>query len=164
MMDLHKYSLEDVYLSAIKAEMESKDLYEGLAARVRNAFLKEKLGFLAAEEGKHRAAIERMHSKEFPGKRLALPAKSPVPLPRVDGPEGRKLSEVFEQAMKAEKAASEFYGAFAELFPQDGPKRLALQYFATMEMGHYALIEIERDNALKFEDYDDYFPMMHSGP
>jgi len=163
-MDLHMYSLEDVYLSAIKAEIESKELYDGIAARVRNAFLKEKMEFLAAEEGKHRAAIERMHAKDFPGKKLALPSRSPVPLPHVEKPEGRKLSEVFEMAMKAEQAASEFYSAFANLFPNDQPKKLALQYFAAMETGHYKLIEIERDNALKFEDYDDYWPMMHSGP
>ncbi|MBI5000973.1 MAG: ferritin family protein [Euryarchaeota archaeon] len=163
-MDLHKYSLEDVYLSAIKAEIESEELYDGLAARVRNAFLREKLEYLAAEEEKHRAAVERMHAKEFPEKELALPSKSPVPLPRVGKPEGRKLSEVFEMAMEAEKAASEFYTAFAELFPNDRPKRLALQYFATMEMGHYKLIEIEKDNALKFENFDDYWPMMHAGP
>jgi hypothetical protein len=33
-----------------------------------------------------------------------------------------------------------------------------------MEMGHYKLLEIEKDNSLKFESYEDSWPMMHVGP
>jgi len=30
-------------------------------------------------------------------------------------------------------------------------------------MGHYKLIEIEKDNMEKFEDFDIYLPMIHVG-
>jgi hypothetical protein len=38
-----------------------------------------------------------------------------------------------------------------------------IEYIATMEMGHYKLIEIEKDNMKKFEDFDIYLPMIHVG-
>ena len=69
-------------------------------------------------------------------------------------------------AMKAEQAAVDFYGSFAgalptEIDPQVG---LTLMYFSTMEIGHYKMLEIERENLEHFEDYDEYWPMMHAGP
>jgi hypothetical protein len=31
-------------------------------------------------------------------------------------------------------------------------------------MGHYNLLETERDSARDFEEFDDQWPMMHAGP
>jgi rubrerythrin len=41
--------------------------------------------------------------------------------------------------------------------------RKTLEFFATMEMGHYRILEMERDNMKRFESYDTYWPMMHLG-
>ncbi len=38
-----------------------------------------------------------------------------------------------------------------------------LEYFANMELGHFKILEIEKENVEKFEEYDDYWPMMHVG-
>ncbi len=38
-----------------------------------------------------------------------------------------------------------------------------LKYFANMEMGHYKLLETERESAEYFEDYEKDWPMMHMG-
>ena len=39
-MDLSAFSLEDLLLSALKAETESRDFYKKLAAGVKNSLLK----------------------------------------------------------------------------------------------------------------------------
>lgn len=39
-----------------------------------------------------------------------------------------------------------------------------LIYIAEMEKGHYKLLEIEKENAEKFEAYNIEWPMMHIGP
>ena len=49
-MDLSRYTLEDVLLTALKSEYEANLLYSKLAESTKNAFLKERLMFLAKEE------------------------------------------------------------------------------------------------------------------
>ena len=65
--------------------------------------------------------------------------------------------------MEAESAAHDFYLSMAGRYEDDKNIKKTLQYFATMEMGHYKLLEIERKNALDFEQYDQVWPMMHAG-
>jgi len=165
-MDLSEYSLEDVFLTAIKSEVESKELYSMIAARVKNAFLKDRMAFLAGEEERHRTAMTKMFKTYFPGKAPKLPAKSPVPLPEISFDEANPppLVKVFGQAMKAEQAAQAFYLGLAEKVGKDRQVADTLVYFAAMEGNHYRILESERSNAQKYDDYDDYNPMMHSGP
>ena len=165
-MDLSEYSLEDVFLAAIKAEVESKELYEKLAAHVKNAFLKDRLIFLSKEEERHRAGITTMFKAYFPGKEIKLPAKSPVPLPEVkfDDRSHPPLVEVLEQAMKAERAAQSFYLGMADKIGPDPQARDTLKYFVAMEGNHYKILEAEKANAMTYEDYDEVFPLMHAGP
>ncbi len=165
-MNLCAYNLEDLLLTAIKSEKDSNSVYAELAAGVKNAFLKEKLRFLAEEEAKHMGYIKGIYAEEFPGKDIDLPNKTAVPLPELAVEEGMPLSQAIEMAMAAEKAAHDFYKSFAESLPADKhPKiKITFAYFATMELGHYKLLEIERENMSKFEDYDTYWPMMHMGP
>ena len=163
-MDLSEYSLEDVFLAAIMSEVESKGVYVKLAERVKNAFLKERLMFLAAEEEKHREFLEKAYRQDFPGKEPALHGTSPVPLPNIIIPDDDvRTSEVLESAMRAELAAKDCYLAFAQQLDDPVQKR-TLEYFALMEEGHYAILKVEKENSLKFEDYDEYWPMMHVGP
>ena len=167
MMDLTNYSLENLFLAAIKSEMDSREVYSGIAGRVNNAFLKEKMQYLAAEEDKHREYVSGLWKKQFPGKNIAVPDASPVPMPEVNiDSQNMPLSEVIEQAMEAETAAHDFYMGLASRFlnEEDDAIKRTLEYFARMEKGHYSLLQMERDNLLNFEDYDQYFPMMHVGP
>lgn len=163
-MDLSSYSLEDVFLSAIKSEVESKTVYSKLAGSVKNAFLKERLNFLAAEEERHRQFLMKAFRGNFPGKEPVPPETSPVPLPIIMIPDEMvPISEVLESAMQAELAAKDFYLAFADLL-DDAEQKRTLEYFALMEEGHYEILKVEKENSLRFEDYDDYWPMMHVGP
>ena len=163
-MDLSEYSLEDVFLAAIMSEIESKDVYTKLANKVNNAYLKDRLTFLATEEERHREFLANAFKTNFPGREPVLPGASPVPLPNIIIPDEQvPISEVLESAMNAELAAKDFYLAFAQILNDPDQKR-TIEYFALMEEGHYNLLSVEKENSLKFEDYDDYWPMMHVGP
>ena len=65
--------------------------------------------------------------------------------------------------MYAEQAAQDFYNTFSELFEEGSDLRKTLQYFANMELGHYNILKVEKDNMEKYEEYDEYWPMMHIG-
>ena len=162
-MNLEEYNLKTLLLAAIKSEVESKKVYEDLANRVKNALLKERLLFLAGEEDKHRAFLEALYRQKFPDEEIVLPEKTPVPLPEVDASEDRLLSEIIEDAMKAELAAKEFYESLKDLL-QDEKNRNMLQILANMEQGHYDILAKELENLKTFENYDEYWPMMHVGP
>jgi len=161
-MDLHTFSEEELFLTAIRAEVDANKIYSKLADGIKNAYLKDKINYLASEEEKHKQYLEKSYSDRFPGKQLELPETTIVPLPELRLPdESVPVTEVLSSAMAAEEAAQEFYTSFAERF-EDNPKlKYTLMYFATMELGHYKLLEIEKENVAKFEEYDDYFPMMH---
>jgi len=163
-MDLNAFSMEDLLLSALKAETESREAYNKLAQAVKNALLKDRLKFLSAEEEKHRGFFETLYQQRFQGKEIVLPEKSPVPLPEIKiEDEKLRISEIFWSAMQAETAAHDFYQSLAEQFTEDPQVKKMLLYIATMEMGHYKLLEIEKENAEKFEAYDVEWPMMHIG-
>ena len=135
-----------------------------MADGVKNAFLKDKLEFLAGEEEKHKQYLEKTYSDRFPGNKLELPERTIVPLPELKIPsETVPVSEVIQSAMEAELAAKEFYQSFAERFGEVQDLKRTLEYFATMEDGHFKLLEMEKQNIERFEDYDDYWPMMHMG-
>ncbi|MEO0255623.1 MAG: ferritin family protein [candidate division WOR-3 bacterium] len=164
-MDLSQYNLEELLSIAIKSEIEAKEIYESLSQKVKNAFLKDKLKFLAQEEQKHKETFESIYRNRFPGKRLILPEKSPVPLPQIKIESERiKISEIFEMAMQAEKNAYDFYISLATYFKEEPETAIMINYIASMELGHYKIFEIEKENALKFEDYDVENPLMHLGP
>lgn len=163
-MDLSAYRLEDIFLTAIVSEEESQTAYTRLAERVKNAYLKDRLMFLADEEVKHKEFLLKAFQDRFSVKEPTLPQTSPLPLPNIIiTDEQAPISEVLESAMKAELAAKDFYLGFAGLVEDTDQKR-TLEYFARMEEGHYAILKVEMENSQRFEDYDDYWPMMHVGP
>lgn len=164
-MDLNKYTMEEIILTAIKSEREANDIYARLSTGVKNAILKDRLRFLAAEEQKHEAFVLELFHRQFPGKAVVMPERTPVPMPEVLIPtEHVPISHVLKSAMKAERAAAQFYSAFAKRYTQDKEVREMLTYFASMESMHYELLEKEKDTADRFEQYDDMWPMMHAGP
>ena len=163
-MDLTKYSEKDLFLTAMRNEIDAGAIYSKLAEMVKNAYLKDKLRFLAAEEEKHQKYLESAFSDRFAGEEIQLPQNSIVPLPELLIPdETVPLSTVIQSAMDAEGAAEEFYLAFASRFDESSNNKKTLELFASMERGHYKILEIEKENIEKFEEYDDYWPMMHMG-
>jgi rubrerythrin len=150
---LENYSTKDLILSSLKSEIDSRLLYLKIKDSVKNAVLKDKMEFLAKEEDKHRVFFEQFFKKKFPDTILEIPEKSPVPLPIIRiKDELIQLSEILQQAMNASR------------FKDDKEIYNMLNYIADMEMGHYRLLEIEKENSERFESYDDSWPMMHAGP
>ena len=164
-LKLKKYALADLLLAAVKGEIDSHAVYSRVAQRVKNAFLKERLEFLALEEKKHQKALENLFGQRFPAQALAVPEKPVVPLPEVRFPDELvPLSGILAQAMKAEKAAHDFYLQLAELFADDREKKNLLLYFSMMGMGHYKLLDLEKDGLERLEEYGEAQELIHVGP
>jgi len=164
-MDLSKFEMKDLVVSALKSEVEAEKLYLKLASRISNFMLKDRMEFLAQEEKKHATFFADLHKKLFGQDAIDLPDHTPVPLPdvTVEG-DSQPISDVLAMAMEAEKAASDFYTSWAERYAADAAEdesdpyihspakmRKMLLYVASMEMGHFKLLEIERDRAIDFE-------------
>lgn len=164
-MDLSKFTLADLLLAAVKSEIESQEIYSRLALRVQNAFLQERMNFLALEEKKHQQALENIFRQRFPGRDIVVPDHPVVPLPEIRfGDELVPLSEIIAQAMKAEQAAHDFYLQLADRFGDDFEKKNLLLYFSMMEMGHYKLLELEKSNLERLEEFGQEQEMIHVGP
>ncbi len=163
-MKLDQYELDKLLLSAMKSEIESKEVYMKLAEKTENGLLKDKLRFLADEEEKHRIFIEEIYKNHYPNEKIIMPDKSPVPLPGVKLSEDTPLSKLINQAMKAEQAASDFYKSLAKRFEDQTKMHNTLMYFADMEIGHYKILENEKESMERYEESDVYWPMTHVGP
>jgi len=163
-MELNHYDIEDLLLTAIKSEVESKDFYQKLVKRTQNGLLQDKLNFLANEEEKHRSFIEEIFMNHFPGKEINLPNETAVPLPRIEYTEDTAISNLLGQAMQAEMAASEFYKSLSERFENGSKIQNTLKYFADMEVGHFKILEMEKESMERFEEGDVYWPMVNIGP
>ena len=155
MVDIEKYELDELLLVAIKSEIDSEKAYLEVAHSVKNPFLKNRLEFLANEEKGHRAFLEGIFKKTFPDKGLIIPEKSTIPLPeiRLYGESGsmRDVVAILDDAMKAEQAAYDFYTSLEKRF-QDEKMRKTLHYLAVMELDHYHILKMERDEMSEVED------------
>lgn len=164
-MNLDKYTLEDLFLSAIKSEVESNKIYSDISKKIKNGLLQDKLDFLANEEEKHKKFVEDAYLNHFPDKDIILPKETPVPLPEIIiEDESMPLSRVLSKAMVAEMAAHDFYKSFADRFEEGSKLNNTLKYFSDMELGHYKLLEVEKESMERFEEADVYWPMVHIGP
>lgn len=164
-MDLSDFSLREILQSALKSEVDSREVYLKLAERVDNYVLKDRLNFLADEEKKHRKFIQSFYNKKFPGEEVELPEETPVPLPKVDvEDEGSKLRDLLYQAMQAEKATQDFYNDLSDYYQEEKSVKDMLKYLASMEMSHYYILKAERDNIDMFEEYGTDWPFIHIGP
>lgn len=163
-MNLGNFELEDLLLAAIKSEVESYKLYSKMAKKTKNGLLEDKLKFLAVEEEKHREFIEEIYMNHFPDKELKLPAKTPVPLPEIEYSEETPMSKLLKQAMDAEQSSSSFYRSLASRFEKGCKIYNTLLYFADMEIGHFKILETEKESMERFEEGDVYWPMVHAGP
>ena len=154
-MDTAKYELDELLLVGIKSEIDSEKAYLEVARTVKDPFLKGRLEFLANEESKHREFLEGIFKKTFPKKGLIIPEKSTIPLPeiRLYGETGsmRDVVAILDDAMKAEKAAYEFYSSLEPRFEDEKMKK-TLHYLAVMELDHYNILKMERDSMADVED------------
>lgn len=163
-MNLDSFDLKELFLAAIKSEIESNQLYSKMAKKTKNGLLEDKLNFLAKEEEKHRKYIEDLYLNHYPNNKIIIPNTTPVPLPKVDFSEDTALSKLLTQSMNAEKSASEFYKSLSDRFEKGTKIHNTLLYFSDMEIGHYNILKMEKESMERFEEADVYWPMMHIGP
>lgn len=163
-MDLNNFDLEDLLLAAMKSEIESNRLYSKMAKKTKNGLLEDKLNFLAIEEEKHRAFIEEIYLNYYPDEKIVIPKKTPVPLPEIEFSIDTPLSKLLKEAMGAEENASDFYKSLASRFEKGTKIYNTLLYFSDMELGHYKILEMEKESMERFEEADVYWPMVHVGP
>jgi len=165
MNSIENYGLDELLLVGIKSEIEAEATYMKVAENVKNPFLKERLEFLAKEEGKHRAFLENLFKERYPGRRIELPEKSGIALPeiRLYGEDGtmRDVLVVLDDAMEAEKGAYEFYNSLAERFTDEKMRKI-VKHLALMEMDHFQILEMERRDLAEVGDIMEdasYFQM-----
>jgi len=163
-MDLNNFELEDLLLAAIKSEQESNRLYSAMMKKTKNGLLQDKLEFLAKEEKKHREFIEEIYMNHFPEKEIKIPNQTPIPLPEVKMTDDTELSVLLKEAMNAEQNASDFYKSLAGRFEEGTKINNTLMYFSDMEIGHYKILEQEKQSMERYEEDDVYWPMVHAGP
>jgi len=138
---------------AIRSEIEAVKLYTKIREKTKNLDLKAKCDFLAAQERNHERVLTEAFRSKFPGVELRLPPKTLVPA--VDDVLARDatLKELFAAAMEAETKSEEFYRGLAGK-THDQSSRSMLEYLASMEHSHFAILEAEFKELQFTEDYN----------
>ncbi|WP_048147816.1 ferritin family protein [Palaeococcus ferrophilus] len=157
------FSLEELLGMAIKAEIGAREFYESLAERIEVETLKDKIEWLAKEEGKHEALLRRVYASMFPGKEIVFPKEHIGPELKPVAKElhgAQDLIDLIRWAMKAEEIAAAFYEEIESMVETEDRKRL-MRYLSDMERGHYYTLKAEYELLL---DWEMYSQMMHMGP
>jgi rubrerythrin len=153
---------------AIRSEIEAVKLYTRMKEKTKNPDLQTKCDFLTGQEKNHEKILTEAYRSKFPGVELRLPPKTLVPA--VDDVLARDatLKELFAAAMEAETKSEEFYKGLAGK-THDQSSRSMLEYLASMEHSHFAILEAEFKELQFTEDYntDDFLRgdrLMNVGP
>ncbi len=159
----------EILAIAVRAEIDAASIYRNLQDRVKNEVLLQKLKFLAHEEERHRALLERLFADRFPGRELTVPDRSDLPLKSVPIDEKSSVLDLFKLALRKEKQAEEFYRDSREAM-EDARSQKILEYLSRVERSHFFMIKSEIDLLQKFPDYynvEDFHvaqDLFHIGP
>jgi rubrerythrin len=138
---------------AVRAEMDAAAIYRGLFGRVKNEVLKQKLDFLAREEDRHKALLEKLFKDKFPGQALRVP-ETGRPARGIPSIESGSVIDLFKLAMGKEKEAEEYYKDAKARIDDPAAKRM-LDYLSRVERGHYYMLKSEIDLLQVFPDAYD---------
>lgn len=147
---MKQLTMEVVIDQAIAREEESWGLYEKLAGIVEDAASRDTLRFMAGEELKHKAMLQKYKSGELGTEALSLRSVADARVvealgePDIAGPLQHK--DIFLFAAGREKAAHEFYRRMAELQPP-GALQTMLYACAAEELRHKEKVEYLYCNA-----------------
>lgn len=155
--------MKDILNIAVRSEEEAELYYNRLKDKTDNPFFREKLDYLSGEEKKHKALVLTIMKGSGVNVEIDESDALSIEMPSLIFDDSKPLSLLIEAAMGAELAARRFYSALAE---KVGGKEeeVLLQYLASIEASHYHLLEAELGAIKHFEDYDEFFEMMHVGP
>jgi rubrerythrin len=144
----------EILAVAVRSEMDAAAIYHGLRGRVKNEVLLQKLQFLADEETRHKAILERLFADKFPDETLRVPPSSAGPAKSVAIDEAASVLDLFKLAMKKEKQAEEFYKESKKSITDDRSRKI-LDYLSRVERSHYFMLQSEIELLEKFPEYFD---------
>lgn len=157
------YTVKDILNIAVRSEEEAELYYNRLKDKTDNPFFKEKLDYLSGEEKKHKALVLSLMKKDGVNADIDENDAISIEMPSLIFDDSKPLSILIEAAMGAELAARKFYSILSKKVNGD-KERALLEYLASIEASHYHLLEGELVAIKHFEDYDEFFEMMHVGP
>lgn len=138
--------------TAIRAEIDMRNLYKKFEEKTKNSRLKAQFNYLAKEEEKHRELFQDVFSREFPGEELQLPAQSMVPSIERALNEEMLPKELFQVAMESEQMAKNFYSVLTKYVKDEKAKAL-LTYLSNVEQNHYNILKADYELLLAIPDY-----------
>lgn len=144
----------EIMAVAVRAEMDAAAIYNGLRGRVKNEVLLQKLQFLADEEMRHKAILERLFADKFPGETLRVPQADAGPAENVPVDEATSVMDLFKLAMKKEKQAEDYYKESKKSIT-DARSQKILDYLSRVERSHYFMLKSEIELLEKFPEYFD---------
>ncbi|MBN1785660.1 MAG: ferritin family protein [Candidatus Methanofastidiosa archaeon] len=157
------YSVKDILNIALRSEEEAELYYMRLKDKTDNAFFREKLDKLSSDEKGHKALVLSLMREKGVGVEISVEKAVSIEMPSLIFDSSQPLSVLIRAAMGAEVAARKFYTSLSEIVEGERERSL-LKYLASMEASHFHLLEAELTAIEHFEDYDDFFEMMHVGP
>lgn len=138
---------------AIRAEIDTSEVYVELAARVGNPTLSQRIELLAKEEVQHQRILERAYEQRFPEVPLQLP---PSQLPKrfscrsLRAEMSRK--EVLSCAIEEERRCHEFYLKAADE-ATDLSGKMMFHYLADWEFAHQMALTAEYEMVARYPRY-----------
>jgi rubrerythrin len=135
-MDLDKY--REVISDAIQAEIAARNFYEGVGSRIKDAYLKELFGELAAEEANHERLLSDILNKQQMDRTYFNYEKDFQVAETIEMPEvsdDLNLKDAIGIAMKNEEVAMKNYTALAENC-EDEQLKSVFSDLAAMERSH----------------------------
>lgn len=144
----------EILAVAVRSEIDAAAIYRGLRDRVKNEVLRQKLQFLADEETRHKAILERLFADKFPDEALQIPAESPRLAKAAAVGETTSVLDLFKLAMAKEKEAEEYYKESKAGITDPGGRKI-LDYLARVERSHYFMLKSEIELLEKFPEYFD---------
>lgn len=135
---------------AIRAEMDTREVYEEMVRRAEDPQIRRRFELLAAEEKQHCEYLEVRWNELAPGVPLKLPESR---LQLAGGqPAGRSLENVLDMALAQERHSREFYlRAARETGDLSG--RAMFRFLADMAYQHWLALAQEKDMLVRYPNY-----------
>ncbi|MCU0857206.1 MAG: ferritin family protein [Pontiellaceae bacterium] len=136
-------TIQNILQAAVRREEEANEFYTRMAARCKDAFVRQLFTQLAGDELGHKAFLLGCLNDPDLLKKLSVPVDCKVAeaTPAVDGADANlKAADAVALAMKREQSAVEHYQQLAASAQSDDYRR-AFEGLANMELNHKKKLE-----------------------
>jgi|Deesub1362B_J571_1020462.scaffolds.fasta_scaffold03118_5 rubrerythrin len=134
-------SIPEILAIAIKAEINAQAIYRGMASRVKNELVREKLEHLYEQEKKHEEILTQKYREVTEGEEPVLQKEGRSEIEEMlEGDYSHEAA--LKLAIEAEEKAAQFYLDAARQ-SRDPNGRFMFEYLANFERGHKAILEDE---------------------